>query len=109
MVRSDIYYPTFADKIAYMLYGIANSHEFADGNKRTSLMSTAQFILLNTNDKAVTNQFIKEFENIVVWIADGQLTKETVTEYVESFLWKHTQTESILLKIFKELHENNLV
>ncbi len=111
MVRSDIYYPAFADKIGYMLFGIAKSHEFADGNKRTALMSTAQFILLNTNDRDVTSQFIKEFENIVVRIADKKMniSKEMVIEYVEIFLWKYDQNESVLLRIYKELHSHNLV
>ncbi len=109
MMCSDDYYPSFVDKVSYMLYGLAMSHEFIDWNKRTALMSTAQFILLNTSNKKITNTFIKKFENIVVWIADGQISKEAVAWYVASFLWRHEQTESVLLKIHKELHSQGLI
>jgi len=81
-VQSDDYYPHFADKISYIIYSIAMNHCFADANKRTALVTAMQFILLNTNDSALASRFMREFENIVVWVADGSLSKQALTEYV---------------------------
>ncbi len=68
------------------MYSIAMNHCFADGNKRTALVVAMQFILLNTNDPDLASRFMREFENIVVWVADGSLSKESLTEYVDGFL-----------------------
>ncbi len=108
-VKNDDYYPSFAEKVAYLMYSIAMNHCFADGNKRTALTSCAQFILFNTNDKQMTSDFMKEFENMVVRVADGSLSKNTLTEYIATFLNKYEDRESVLLRVYKELHEHNLV
>lgn len=81
-VQSDDYYLTFPDKVSYLLYSIAMNHCFADGNKRTALVVAMQFILLNTNDSDLASRFMREFENIVVWVADGSLSKQALTDYV---------------------------
>jgi death on curing protein len=107
-VQSDDYYPHFADKVSYLMYSIAMNHYFADGNKRTALVAAMQFILLNTNDSDLASRFMREFENIVVWVADGSLSKQSLTEYVDGFLWVGP-AESTLLKIYQELHQHNLV
>jgi death-on-curing protein len=107
-VQSDDYYPRFADKVSYLLYSIAMNHCFADGNKRTALVVAMQFVLLNTNDADLSSRFMREFENIVVWVADGSLSKESLTEYVDGFLWVWP-SESTLLKVYQELHQHNLV
>jgi prophage maintenance system killer protein len=85
------------------------NHCFADGNKRTALVSCAQFILFNTDDKKISSDFIKEFENAVVWVADGSLSKNTLTEYIATFLGNYDDRASVLLKVYKELHQHNLV
>lgn len=108
-IQSDVYYPTFADKVSYLMYSIIMNHCFADGNKRTALTSCAQFILFNTDNKKISSDFITEFENVVVWVADWSLSKNTLTEYIASFLNLYDNKESILLKIYKELHEHNLI
>lgn len=107
-VQSDDYYPSFADKVSYLLYSIAMNHCFADGNKRTALVTAMQFILLNTNDSDLASRFMREFENIVVWVADGSLSKQWLTEYITWFL-STGPSESTLLQIYKELHNHNLV
>jgi death-on-curing protein len=43
-IQNDLYYPTFLDKIAHLLYSINKSHAFIDGNKRSSLALSAYFL-----------------------------------------------------------------
>ncbi len=40
-------YPTMIDKAAALFHSLIFNHAFADGNKRTSLTSTARFLHLN--------------------------------------------------------------
>lgn len=108
-VQSDDYYPSFADKVSYLLYSIAMNHCFVDGNKRTALVTAMQFILLNTNDADMASRFMREFENIIVWVADNSLSKTTLTEYVASFVSNYDDRTSVLLKVYQELHAHNLV
>lgn len=36
-VQNDLYYPTFADKLTYLMYRFCSGHFFNDGNKRIAL------------------------------------------------------------------------
>lgn len=40
-------YPTIIDKAAALFHSLIFNHAFTDGNKRTSLTSTARFLYLN--------------------------------------------------------------
>lgn len=47
LVRNDRYYPTFADKAAYLFCGIAGSQYFSNGNKRLSVAVLLLFLIAN--------------------------------------------------------------
>lgn len=42
-VQNDLYYPTFADKLTYLMYRFCSGHFFNDGNKRIALTLGAYF------------------------------------------------------------------
>lgn len=46
-VRNDEYYPTFEEKLTYLVYSLCHGHYFADGNKRISLVVGAHFLIKN--------------------------------------------------------------
>ncbi len=37
-VQNDLYYPTFADKLTYLMYRFCSGHFFNDGNKKAGLL-----------------------------------------------------------------------
>lgn len=43
-VQNDLYYPTFADKLTYLMYRFCSGHFFNDGNKRIALTLGAYFL-----------------------------------------------------------------
>lgn len=43
-VQNDLYYPTFADKLTYLMYRFCSGHFFNDGNKRIALTLSAYFL-----------------------------------------------------------------
>ena len=89
LVQNDEYYPTFYEKISYLLYGLVMNHWFADGNKRTSLVATAGFIWDNTHDILLTEKFLIEFENVVVDVASRKTSKEELSHLVKLFLFSY--------------------
>lgn len=36
-VQNDLYYPTFAEKLTYLVFGFCTGHYFEDSNKRVAL------------------------------------------------------------------------
>lgn len=46
-VQNDDYYPTFIEKLNYLVYRFCSGHFFNDGNKRISLTLGAYFLLKN--------------------------------------------------------------
>ena len=48
-VQNDLYYPTFADKLTYLMYRFCSGHFFNDGNKRIALtLGTYSYIKIIT-------------------------------------------------------------
>ena len=48
-VQNDLYYPTFANKLTYLMYRFCSGHFFNDGNKRIALTLGAYFLHLYAN------------------------------------------------------------
>ena len=46
-VQNDLYYPTFADKLTYLMYRFCSGHFFNDGNKRIALTVGTYFLHKN--------------------------------------------------------------
>ena len=46
-VRDDEFYPTFAEKAAYLICGLAGSQYFSNGNKRSGVAVLLLFLALN--------------------------------------------------------------
>lgn len=82
-IQNDLYYPTFEDKLTHLVYSINKLHAFCDGNKRSSLTLGAYFLELNGRNDCV-KKFIIEMENIVVWLAEGKISKELLTKLITS-------------------------
>ena len=62
-----------------MMYSFIKNHCFVEGNKRTSLSVCTYFVLLNTNNRPLASQFMVQFEEIVVLVADNKISKELLT------------------------------
>ena len=77
--------------------------------KKSHTFSTAYFIYLNTNNKILTNAFIREYEDIVVFIAEWRFKKGLLQEYTENFINKYDIEESPLLEVYRMLSNNSLI
>lgn len=97
-IQNDTYYPTFEEKLKHLVYSVNKFHPFNDGNKRSSLVLGAYFLELNGYDYCV-KKFIKEMEEIVVWLAEGKIEDELLLEIIDSIINEDEFSESLKLKI----------
>ncbi|MBF4349058.1 type II toxin-antitoxin system death-on-curing family toxin, partial [Vibrio anguillarum] len=85
-IQNDWYYPEIEDKLTHLVFSINKNHAFNDGNKRSSLALGAYFLELNGFDYIVQH-FVREMENIAVWVADNVINKELLHKIISSILY----------------------
>ncbi len=91
-IQNDDYYPEFLDKLTHLCFAVNKFHAFNDGNKRASLALGAFFLLINGYDHCV-GQFMREMENIVVWVADGLIEKALLREIIQDIVMQEAREE----------------
>ena len=99
-IQNDDYYPEIEDKLTHLVFSINKHHAFTDGNKRSSLALGAYFLELNGFDYIV-KRFIKDMENIAVWVADNVIDKSLLRQIITSILYEDDYSEGIKLAIFE--------
>ncbi|WP_404416569.1 type II toxin-antitoxin system death-on-curing family toxin [Marinospirillum sp.] len=99
-IQNDLYYPEMEDKLTHLVFSINKNHAFNDGNKRSSLALGAYFLELNGFDFAVKS-FVKEMENIVVWVADNVIDKDLLYQIISSLLYEDGYPEEVKLAILE--------
>ncbi len=97
-ICNDGYYPEIEDKLTHLVFSINKNHAFTDGNKRSSLALGAYFLELNGFDYVV-KRFVKEMENITVWVADNVIDKDLLHQIVRSILYEDDYSEAVKLAI----------
>jgi death-on-curing protein len=103
-IQNDMYYPTIEDKLTHLIFGINKFHAFNDGNKRSSLTLGAYFLELNGFDFRV-KRFVLEMENIVVWLAEGEIEKDLLLKLVTSLMLDDEYSESLKLDLLGAVDE----
>jgi len=101
-VKNDIYYPTIEEKVAYIMYSFNTNHCFLDGNKRASIV-LASFLLELNGFEFIVDSFIKRIENFTIYVANGKLDKEFLTEITKSLLYEDDFSEELKIKIVNSI------
>jgi death-on-curing protein len=73
-------HPTLTGKAAALGYSLTLNHPFVDGNKRVGHAAMEVFLFLNGLELLGT---IDEHEHLMLALADGQLTREGLTIWLE--------------------------
>ena len=105
MIQHDGYYPTIEDKLTHLVYSINKNHAFNDGNKRSSIALGAYFLELNGYEYCI-QYFVREMENIAVWVADNVIDKDLLHEIITSLIYEDEYSEELKIKIFKAVWQN---
>lgn len=101
-IQNDLYYPSFEEKLSHLVFAINKFHAFNDGNKRSSLVLGAYFLELNGYDYCV-KKFVREMENIVVWLAEGKISKELLLKLITSIIMDDDYPEALKLELVEAL------
>lgn len=101
-IQNDLYYPEMEDKLTHLVFSINKNHAFNDGNKRSSLALGAYFLELNGFD-FVVKRFVKEMENIVVWVADNVIDKNLLHQIISALLYEDDYSEEVKLALLEAL------
>lgn len=97
-IQSDMYYPTFEEKLNHLVYSVNKNHAFSDGNKRSSIALGVAFLELNGFEHCST-RFIYEMEEIAIHVADNRISKELLQEIITSLIYEFEFSESLKLEI----------
>lgn len=84
-VKDDAVYPSFEEKLTFLVYSFNREHVFADGNKRLSVTVGALFLLQNGYMNCM-NRYMSEMENISNHLALGHIDGELLQECLSSIL-----------------------
>lgn len=78
-VQSDVYYPSFDEKCAYMISSIAGSQYFSNGNKRLSVTVLLMFLLHNNvevlSDRVQLQQLMLDAFPAHAWESMSEIQK----------------------------------
>ena len=97
-LKNDIYYPNFERKLSRLVFALIKFHMFNDGNKRSSISLGAFFLNINGYiDRS--DVFIDEMENIVLWVAQGLIEEDFLTDIISSIILYNKLTETIKLRL----------
>src|SRR3989344_2103426 len=73
-------YPTIFDKAAALFHSLMFNHAFVDGNKRTTMVSTARFLSLNGYELDV---YEKEFVAFPLRVENKHLSIEEISKWLQ--------------------------
>ena len=99
-IQNDQYYRDFEDKLCHLMISVNKFHPFNDGNKRSSLVLAAYFLELNGYDHCI-DKFIREMENVVVWLAEGKINDQLLQKIICSIIYEVDFDEALKLEIFE--------
>lgn len=103
-IQNDWYYPTLEDKVCHLLYSINKNHAFNDGNKRSSISLSAYFLQINGFD-FIVGKFIREMENIVIYVADNKISKDLLHKIITEIIYNNELSDNLKFEIIEALEK----
>lgn len=106
-VQNDDYYPTFIEKLNYIVYRFCSGHFFTDGNKRISLTIGAYFLLKNEYYWAATT-FMQRMEAIVYHVAASNISQDLLLKIMACVVSYEDFNESLKMELVEAMESNQL-
>lgn len=106
-VQNDIYYPTFVEKLTYLVFSFCCGHCFTDGNKRIALIVGAAFLLHNGYFWAAKT-FMKQMEFVVYHVAASNIDKELLQRIMQCVVDGTDYDEELKINIANAMSNNSL-
>ncbi|KGF43992.1 MULTISPECIES: type II toxin-antitoxin system death-on-curing family toxin [Prevotellaceae] len=104
-VQNDEYYPTFAEKLTYLVYSFCCGHCFTDGNKRIALTIGATFLLHN-GYLWTAKIFMEQIEPFVLHVAATVIDKELLMRIMICVVDSTDYDEELKIDIANAISKN---
>lgn len=104
-VQNDLYYPTFVEKLTYLVFSFCSGHCFTDGNKRIALTVGAAFLLHNGYYWAAKT-FMGQIEPIVYHVAASNIDKPLLQRIMQCIVDNTDYDEELKIDIAKAVSKN---
>lgn len=107
LVQNDVYYPSFEEKLTYLVYAFCTGHYFADGNKRISLVVGAHFLVKNRYGWAGFH-FLPHMEAYIWHVAAGNIDKELLGKIIHFVINGQELDEETKIKVIHAMEKSPL-
>lgn len=106
-VRNDLYYPTFCDKLSYLVFKFCSGHYFNDGNKRIALTLGAYFLYKNDYPWEACI-FMRQLEAIVYHVAASNINQNLLLRIITAFMTGKDYDEELKIDIANAISKGKL-
>lgn len=103
-VQNDLYYPTFVEKLTYLVFGLCTGHYFEDSNKRVALTIGVWFLVHNGYYWHAYN-FMQCMEAIIYHVAAGRIDKDLLLRIITCYMANEDYPESLKLEIIHTIDD----
>ena len=106
-IQNDLYYPTFTEKLSYLVFKFCSGHYFNDGNNRIALTLGAYFLYKNDYlwEACI---FMRQLEAIVYHVAASNITQDLLLRIMTAFMIGSDYDEELKIDIANAMSNGEL-
>lgn len=106
-VQNDDYYPTFSEKLSFLVFKFCSGHYFNDGNKRIALTLGAYFLHKNGYPWEAYI-FMRQLEAIVYHVAASHIDQDLLLRIMTAFMSGKDYDEELKIDIANAMSNGEL-
>lgn len=106
-MKNDLYYPTFASKLTFLVFGFCSGHYFNDGNKRIALTLGTYFLHKNKYYWAACS-FMSQIEAIVYHVAASHIDKDLLERIMQCVVDGDDYDEALKIDIANAMRKGEI-
>ncbi len=107
LVQNDMYYPTFTEKLSYLVFKFCSGHYFNDGNKRIALTLGAYFLHKNGYQWEACI-FMRQLEAIIYHTAASNIHQDLLLRIMTAFMKGIDYDEGLKIDIANAMSKGKL-
>lgn len=106
-IQNDDYYPTFSEKLSFLVFEFCSGHYFNDGNKRIALTLRAYFLHKNGYPWEACI-FMRQLEAIVYHVAASHIDQDLLLRIMTAFMSGKDYDEELKIDIANAMSNGEL-
>lgn len=106
-IQNEFYYPSFVDKLTYLVFCFCSGHYFNDGNKRIALTLGSYFLHKNGYNWAAC-VFMRQVESIVYHVAASHIDKNLLQRIIKCVVAGTDYDEELKIDIANAISQGTL-